>query len=165
MEEDGLEAIGVLSGMLLNPDTGAVEGFFVRSPGFFGGSSSFLPSLDILRWGLRIIIRDQSSFCDPNDIIRLQPLLDGSRPMLGQSILTESGVRLGRCADVQFSTKSFRIEWLFPKKFFRWGTPIATSQIVEVTEDAIIVKNSVAPIEVKVAEEEEVPVMPQVEAA
>lgn len=164
LEEDGAEPVGTLSGILVHPDTGVVEGVFVTLPGFFGGSTTFLLSIDILHWGLRILIRDRSVFCDPREIVRLQSIVDDGRTVLGQPIRTESGKTMGRCADIQLSSKAYRLEWIFPRKFFRWGRPIRATQIVEVTPEAIVVKDAVAPVTVE-EQETEVPVIPQVEAA
>ena len=77
---------------------------------------------------------------------------------------TESGAFLGKCADVQFSTKDYKVEWLFPRKWFRWSHPVRATQIVEVTDDAVIIKDAGATVKVK-DEQPEVPVIPQVEAA
>ena len=141
VEEGDGETIGTISGMLIHPDTGKVEGFFVHRPGLFGSDHSFLSTLDILRWGMRVEVRTEDVLGSLEDHIRLQPLLLDPRPVLGQQMRTERGVVLGRCKDVQFDTKHFLTEWLFPKKFFRWGTPLPLGSVVEVRRDAIIMRD------------------------
>ncbi len=37
-----------------------------------------------------------------------------------------------------------KIEWLFPRRFFRWGIALPISEVVEVLPDAIVVRNPVA---------------------
>ena len=147
-EETG-ETLGDISGILIHPDTGAIEGFFVRVHGFLGRTDLFLMHLDILHWGLRITVRSRDVLTSVDDLIRLRPILEGRRTVLGQTMVTEGGQTLGRCADVQFSTKQFRLEWLFPKRFFRWGVPVAASNIVEVRADAIVLKDAVLPLKEK----------------
>ena len=62
---------------------------------------------------------------------------------MGQRLQTESGVALGVCRDAQFDTKLFRLEWLFPRLFLRWGVAVPASAIVEVRTDAVMVRDSV----------------------
>lgn len=135
------ESAGVLEDVLLNPDTGTVEGFFVRVPGFFHSEQLFLASADIAHWGVRVRVRSADVLFRLEDHVRLQALFDEGRRMLHQRIVTESGTVLGQCGDIQFDTKLFRLEWLFPRRWFRWGTPIPLSSILRVTKEAVIVRD------------------------
>ncbi len=148
VDEDMTAQLGVLSGILIHPDTGKVEGFFVRIARFLHSEELFLSSLDILRWGMRIVVRDGEVLSPLSDRIRQQQLFEEGRTVLHQKILTDTGRTLGRCADVQFDTLHFVVEWLWPKKFWRLGTSLPASQIIEVRRDAIIVRDpSVAVVE------------------
>lgn len=142
--EDTEETVGTLSGILLHPDRGTVEGFFVHTPGFFSSSSSFLSAYDVAHFGRFILVRDHDRIAAPADFLRAQPLLRDPRTVLGQRIQSESGFGLGRCRDVQFETSSMRLEWLFPRKWWRWRDPISARDIVEVRPDAIIVRDAPA---------------------
>lgn len=142
--EEGLdEAIGTVSGILIHPDTGTVEGLFVSLPQawFSRTPDLLLVTADILHWGTAIRIRSADVLSPIEDRIRLQTLLEESRTVLGQGIVTEGGKSLGTCADVQFDTKQFRLEWLFPRAWFRWTTPVPASSIVEVRRDVIVVRD------------------------
>jgi len=136
--EEGADGsiLGLLSGILIHPDTGRIEGFFVRSR-----SSLFVSSLDISRWGTRVYVRNADVVSPIEDRIRLQPLLEDTRTVLGQKVLSESGARFGKCHDVQFNTDTMHIEWIFPKKLFRWGVALPVAEILEVRPEAIIVKD------------------------
>jgi len=144
-DDDASEVVGMLSGIFLHPDTGKVEGFFVRTQTNFGKQQLFLSSLDIRRWGLRVVIRSADMLSPLEDRVRLRTLLDERRFILDQRILTDTGRYLGTCRDVQFDTDLFMVEWIWPKKWWRWGMPIALSQILEVRRDAIIVRDPSAP--------------------
>lgn len=139
--EDTGEVVGMLSGMLPHPDTGKIEGFFVELPGMFRRETLFLLTRDIRSWGLRITVRDGDALFPPDEQIRLQSLLEDPRPILGQRILTETGAYVGRCRDLQFDTRYFQIEWLFPKRWGRWRLPFPVSEIIEVRHEAIIIKD------------------------
>ena len=159
LDEDAGEIVGSISGILLHPDSGIVEGFFVRAPGLFPGDDLFLLSVDILHWGLRVTIRHSDVLSPFGELVRLQTLIDSDRPILGQRMVTEGGRGLGRCSDVQFSTRDFCLEWLFPRRFWRSGIPVPASQILEVRREAIILREGT----IRESENAEVvPLIPQV---
>ena len=160
--EEGFEhTVGLLSGILIHPDTGKIEGFLVH---VLGAGDLFMSSLDVSRWGTRIYIRSTDVLSPAEDRIRLQPLLDDPRSILGQKIRTESGTSLGRCQDIQFNTDVMHVEWLFPRKWFHFGVALPISDVVEVTPAAIIVKDPVVKAEAESQELEEVPTaLPEIE--
>lgn len=139
--ENTEETVGRLYDMLIHPDTGKIEGFFVEVSGFFSSEGMFLSVNDIVRWGTRVMVSDSSDVCEVEDHIRLQSLLQDPRRVLGQSIRTESGKRIGTCKDVQFDTTTMHIEWIFPKRLWKWGTALPVTEILEVTPRAIIVRD------------------------
>jgi uncharacterized protein YrrD len=166
MDEELTETLGLLGGILIHPDTGSVEGFFVRAPRLIRSEELFLSSFDILRWGLRIIVRDGSVLSPLAERIRLQSLVEEGRSILGQPIVTESGRALGRCGDVQFDTRRFSVEWIWPRRFWKWRTPLPLSSIVEVRRDAIVVRDPETPAsEKKEKEELEAPMLKVPETA
>lgn len=161
LEEGGDATLGMISGILIHPDTGKIEGFLVRVL----GTDLFCGSSDIVRWGTRVYLRDASVLAPPEDRIRLQSLLQDPRTVLGQKIRTESGTLLGRCSDVQFNTDVMHIEWIFPRKFFRWGVALPVSEILEVTPHAIIVGDPMKQDRVSNNETQELPsTLPEMEA-
>lgn len=143
IEEHAREACGLVSGILLHPDLGKVEGFFVRVAGFFRSEERLLQAVDILHWGKYVRIRDESVLIPVEDVIRLAALLEEDRPIIGQRIISEGGTTLGTCRDVQFDTNAFLLEWLFPRTLFRWRRAIPASSIVEVRPDAVVVRDVV----------------------
>ena len=142
--ENADEAVGTLSGILIHPDLGRIEGFFVRVPGLFQTDHLFLATQDVLHWGSRIRVLDPDVLSPLEERVRLHSLFLEGRTVLGQKILTESVRQVGTCRDVQFETKTFRLEWIFPKKWWRWGTGIPATAIIEVRGDAIIVRDLAA---------------------
>ncbi|OGJ60272.1 hypothetical protein A2635_00345 [Candidatus Peribacteria bacterium RIFCSPHIGHO2_01_FULL_51_9] len=146
VEEGTEEGIGILSGILIHPDKATIEGFFVQPLGIGLGKEPFLLSSDIIHWGVSIRVRDRAVLGDIADIVRLQDILQQRRPILGQRIRTEAGRMVGWCRDIQFNTERFMLEWLFPKKWFWWGVALPASDIFEVKEEAIIVRDSVAAV-------------------
>ncbi|PIR53486.1 hypothetical protein COU76_00860 [Candidatus Peregrinibacteria bacterium CG10_big_fil_rev_8_21_14_0_10_49_10] len=154
-EESSEEVLGLLVDVLIHPDSGRIEGFSVHAVGGQQQGVLFCSSADVLRFGARIYVRSADVLCDPYDIVRLHSLLQDTRRVLGQRVRTESGQYIGRCRDIQFNTETMTLEWIFPKGFLRWKRAIATSDILEVREDCIVVRD--APL-VSVTEEDAVSV-------
>lgn len=163
-QEDSGEILGFVRGILLHPDTGTVEGFFVKVPnGILGSGSLFLSSMDVRRLTTTVVVRGPWVLSPPEEILRVEELLRDTRTVLGQKIRTVSGQFFGKCADVQFDTLHFKVECIFPKKFWRWGRPILVRDILEVKRDAIIVRDPERPIKEKAAAP--APVMPRMPEA
>lgn len=134
VEQGTDHTLGSISGVLIDPDTGKIEGFFV-------GNQDFVSSLDIVRFGARVYVSHSDCIAPAEDRVRLQALLKDPRHIIGQKIVYESGKTIGTCTDIQFTTKTMHIEWLFPRRFFKEGRPIPVSDVIEVTANAIIVSD------------------------
>lgn len=145
-EEGSRLPIARLDLPIINVDTGKIEAFFVLiSGGFLPARRLVLPVADIARFGARVTVRSSEVFCEPTDVIRIASLLSDSRRLLQQRMQTVSGVYLGRAADVQFETLHFMLQWIFPRRWYGWGTPVSTSSVLEVTPQAVIVRDAVVP--------------------
>jgi hypothetical protein len=147
VDDETLEVVGFLREPLIHPDNGRIEGFFVTpAPSSLSGEELFLPALDIIGWGTKVHIRSIDRLSPPGELIRLQPLMTDNRRFLGQNIKIKGTKKLlGVCADVQFDTRHFVVEWLFPRKFLLQQQPLPASDIAEVTKQAIWMRDPLAP--------------------
>ncbi|OGJ54961.1 hypothetical protein A3D11_02675 [Candidatus Peribacteria bacterium RIFCSPHIGHO2_02_FULL_49_16] len=139
LDEHSSEVLGTVEEPLIHPDTGKIEGFFITTGGWFS-PDIFLPTSHIVRWGKYVWVRDGEALGPLRDIIRLQMLFDEGRHVLGQPIVTEEGRMLGVCRDVQFHTQFFLVQWLFPRRFLWWGTPIPMNAVTIITQQSIVVR-------------------------
>ncbi len=145
------DTVATLDDPVIDPDTGNIQGFFVSA--VFSRDALFLQTSDIVGWGMQVHIRNADRLTPPDELIRLQRFFEGGRTVLGQSILTRgTKMRLGTCADVQFNTHHFTLEWLFPRKFFFYRQPVPVTEIYEVTKDAVWVNDPLRPTKVKKVE-------------
>jgi uncharacterized protein YrrD len=135
------EQVGTLASLLIHPDLGTVEGFFVRIPKFLHSEMLFVSTMDVIHWGTHVRISEAEALGPLEDRVRLQVFVHEGRTIIGQKLLTESGAYLGVCQDVQFNTKTFVLEWLFPRKFLRWGISVPVSAIVEVKREAVVLRD------------------------
>lgn len=142
VEQHAESLLGFIDGVVIDPDRGIILAFFVAEPRMFFAHRYVLSVVDIVSWGTVVHILDADRLAEAGEIVRLQPILQSTRTLLGQPIVSKrSRQYMGMCRDIQFSTKTFTLEWLFPRRRFRSGIPIAASDIEEVTNDAIIVRD------------------------
>lgn len=135
------EVLGNVMDFFIDPDSGKVEGLFVYVPHLMQQRMLLLLTADILRWGQSVSVRSVDVLGPPDDFLRYQKLLEDPRTLIGQRIVTQSGKYIGRCKDVQINTDSMQCEWLFPKKWWKWRIAFPISEVHEVTEKAIILKD------------------------
>lgn len=154
VDDSTQEAVGVLDRPLIDPDTGRIVGFFVLSV-ILGDAELFLQAQDIVSWGTRVHVLSADRLGPPEDFVRLKARLEDLRTFLGQKILVQ-GTRqsLGVLEDVQFDTRHFAVEWLFPRRFFFIRQPIPASEILEVTQEAVWVQNPIRPVRQSLKSEE-----------
>ena len=138
------ERLGTVHTILIHPDKGTVDGIRF-SLGGVRSTEYAVSSLDIVHWGLRIDVRSADAAGPLEENVRFQDILRDGRTVLGQRMRTEGGRDLGRCSDIQFDTERFQMEWLFPRKWLRWGRPIPVVAILEVQPQAIIVRETEVP--------------------
>lgn len=145
--DDGVQqVVGFLDDPLVDPDTGRIAGFFVV-PAFFGAEELFLQSVDIVSWGTRVHILEEDRLGPPEEFVRLQERFTDTRSFLGQTIRTKGTNRtLGILADLQFNTRHFTVEWLFPRRFFILRSPIPVTDVLEVTPEAVWVRDPLRPV-------------------
>lgn len=142
VEQHAESLIGFIDGVVIDPDRGIILAFIVVEPRMLFAHRYVLSVTDIVSWGTVVHVLDADRLAEAGEIVRLQPILQSPRTLLGQPIVSKrSRQSMGMCRDIQFSTKTFTLEWLFPRHTFRSGIPIAASDIEEVTNDAIIVRD------------------------
>lgn len=149
VDDRGDELRATVTGLFVHPDLGKIEGLFVRGR----GGEEFLAVEDIAHWGRTIVVRDGEVIAPLDERVRLAALRGEGRPVLGQKIVTDGGAALGTCKDVQFETDTFRLEWIFPRAFLRWGRPLPAGAIIEVRPDAVVVRDAEIPSQAAGAEQ------------
>lgn len=141
IEKNDDHVLGVISGILINPDSGKIEGFYAKVPGLMLKEDLFFSALDTVKWGTRVSIQDREVLSFASDRVRLKEILEDPRSVLGQKVVYENGKSLGVCKDVQFDTDKMIMTWIFPKKFLRWGMAIPAKEIKEIKNEKIIVRD------------------------
>lgn len=145
VEQREREVLGAIEGILLDPDRGKVQGFFVRA---VNGDREFCPTSAIRRFATQVSVASHA-LAPLEDHVRLRERSEDPRKVLGQRMITETGRNLGKCCDIQYETTTFRVELLYPKKWWRTCEPVAVQAILEVRPEAIIIRENLLRIPVK----------------
>lgn len=103
---------------------------------------------DIIAKG--IVVNDHDAITPIEDMIRMKALIESEFELIGTTIESESGIKLGRVHDFSADHQSFYIKKLyvgqsFIKSMISFTKPqliIDRSQIIDVTKDKIVVKDT-----------------------
>lgn len=139
--------VAVVRGLILDPRNMKVFALTVDSPNL--GSNLVVHTEDIRNidhQGIIIDNNDQLMSAD-DDLVRLKEVTEIDFKLLGKSVYTEKGKKLGKVADFVVDTDTFMImkihvERSLVKSFSTSQLIIDRSQIVKVTDQRIIVKST-----------------------
>lgn len=104
---------------------------------------------DVLPAGL--VVNDHADLSEPEDLIRLQNIIDLNFELIGKTIVTTKKKRVGKVSDYAIEPESMLIKKLYVSqsivKSFTGGTlSVDRTQIVEITNKKIIIKELLQPI-------------------
>lgn len=113
----------------------------VLKPGIFSQPKLILLQMDILRLLKKnIIVRDEGSISEINDLVRVQTLIDDGIFGIGQKVQDESGNNLGKLYDFLVDSESLGITKLYTKDMTKERI-ISASDIISIEPKIIIVKD------------------------
>ena len=114
--EDG-RAIALLQDVIINPDTGKLEGFWVK-PLTLPMGNAIIQNSSILEWKKNIYINDEREITEPEDIIKISEILEMNTLIIGNRVKNESGDELGSVHDLDFDTEKLYLRNLYTQKAF-----------------------------------------------
>lgn len=138
------DKVGEIYDFIIDPETGKIEAFWVKQ-GVFYGAEKILAFNDILELKLKVYIEDEDSILNPDEILKVQEILQKGIGLYYHKVKTLSGIRLGRVTDFFFDPISGQVMQIqVTKNFlgFKYAKRlIAFFEIYEITEDAVILKD------------------------
>ncbi len=108
---------------------------------------------DVISWYPKIVIRDAECIVDPDEVMRIKDVLDkGYAPFLDNTVVTESGKKLGQVYDYLFDIDAgILLKMMVAKSFLGMVRTservLPASDIIRVETDRIIVKDDMRVIE------------------
>lgn len=152
IEYDSGNVIALLKDIIVNPDNGMLEGFWVK-PLTIPISDAIIQSQDIIEWKKNIYIKDESVISDPADIISISDILLREAYVIGNFVQNQEGEFLGRVYTLDFDSNSFYIRGIYSEKsllgIYSYNKRIFPyDSVIEILPSAIIVKDKVSKEEV-----------------
>ena len=135
---------GIVKNIVVNPQNGQLMALVVRAG--FPTKQKILPIQDILSVGPgMVIIRDDSAIVEPDEIVRVNEILKQKIKIMGGSVRTQSGTRLGKVYDVLIDTQTAVIAKYYVRASMTGLTQadriIPANKVVAITREAIVVRD------------------------
>lgn len=130
---------------IINPNNLKIEGWFCTD--VFNRSTLILLSQDIRDFVPQgIAINDHSDLADPEDLVRLEEVLKLEFKLIGKSVVTNRGRKMGKVADYALDTTDMKIHKLYVsrpmyKSLTDGQLSIDRSQIIEITNYKVVVRD------------------------
>lgn len=141
--------IGVVNGVLIDPNNLKIAGWYVQDNLTKQRRIMLAQEVrDIISQGF--VVDDEAALSSPHDLVRLQPIIEINFELIDKPVITENKGRLGKVTDFAFDKDGLFIEKIYVSqsmlKSFSGGTlTIDRTQIVEVTNRKIVVKEATVP--------------------
>jgi len=139
--------LATISAPIVNPANLKVMAYVVDGP-LLNEHPSFLRTADIRELGaLGMIIDSADEFVGEEDVIKLKELRELDFNLIGMTVIDETKHKLGKVEDFTLETKGFVIQQLTVRRGFLrslsdTGLLINRSQIIEINDNAVIVKTT-----------------------
>lgn len=153
--------IGYVENFVIDPETLTIAAFIVAGPGI-PRNANILDVHSIREYSqMGMVIDSDDEFVEKDDIIKIGKIIDLNFSLSGLKVETKKGSKLGRISDFTVTDNDFMVQQLIVQRpslkgFLDPELTIPRSEIIEVTDDKIIVKSEEKTIK-KHAEEDFIP--------
>lgn len=135
--------------MILDTDTGKIMALITAK-----GKGQIVANTDITKIDKTVEIASQEDIIDISEVPKIEKQYQSGIKFYNNNVQTKDGTRLGKVIDYSIDTEFMQLNSIVVAKSFLkiifWDTKIISyKDILEVTKNAIIVKNLVKPIKNK----------------
>ncbi len=149
---------------IIDPNDLKIVGFFVNGPKVgTGDCGNILQVVDIREFSnLGMVIDSEDELVNSDDVIKLQEIVNINFQLIGKKVETRKKTKLGKVASFTVNPKNFQIQQIIVqrplmKSFLDPELTIGRSEIVNVDDEKIIVKDEEKKIRERSANEDFVP--------
>lgn len=139
------EPVAIVVQPICNPNNLKIEGFYCKDS--MNGQKLVLLEQDIREFSsLGFIVNDYSVLTDPQELVRLRDILDLNFDLIGKTVETVSGEKVGKVNDYATETTTMFVQKIYAaqsilKSFTGGSLSIDRTQIVEITPRRIIIND------------------------
>jgi len=158
------EPLGVVIQEIVDPNSLSITAFFLDGPEIGDGETGDILETRSIREFSRIgmIIDSSDELISDGDVIKLDEIIKLNFNLPGLKVVTKKGTNLGKIVDFTVDTDTFKVLQLVVKRprlkgFIDPELIIPRSEIVEITDYEIIVKDEEDKIKKRAAKEDFIP--------
>lgn len=130
----------MLAGFFFDEKEAKAEAAIAKTAGFWG-KMKFISAKEIVELSKNaLIIRDEESLVEPNEMIRLSKKMKKRAKIIGEKVVTKSGDFIGTVNDFVIESNSLSITRLYTKKLFDQRI-IHASAIIKIEQRKITIKD------------------------
>jgi len=139
------ELLATLNWPIVDPDTGVIEAFWVKSM-VEGSKNAIILTSTILGFKKNIYITSEKMIMDPSENVRITDILQEGRRIIEAEVKNESSKKYGKAYNFSFSTDTFVMRQLFVQRsvlgMFQFGHRIFPyERILRVLPHLILVED------------------------
>ena len=156
-------AIAWTDAPIIDPDSLKIIGFKLSGPLVARASENILDTKSIREYShLGMVVDSADDFIARDDVVKISKVLDLNFELIGLKVETKKGSKLGKvsgftCTDNDFMIQQIIVKRPAVKSFLDPELTIPRSEIVEINDYKIIVKDEEKTIKIKAEKEEFVP--------
>ena len=156
-------SIGFLSEPIIDPDSLKILGFRVSGPLMRKSNANILDTTSIREYSnLGVVIDNIDELVERDDVVKIKKVLDLNFFLPGLKVETKKGSKLGHVVDFTLNPNDFIVQQLVVKRpvlksFLDPELIIPRSEIVEITDYKVIVKDEEKDIKARAEKEDFIP--------
>lgn len=136
--------VGIIDDIVIDPENGHIMALRVKAKDFILAKIRYVIWIDVLEISNAIYVQDPSNVVEADEVVRMKKIILGYFPLIGLTVKTTSGKRLGVVEDCVFeSTTCQIIRFYITGKYF-WELKkliISYKDVYEITPKTMIVKD------------------------
>ena len=149
--------------IIIDPNDLKIAAFRLEGPQIGGDVGDYLQENRIREYSsMGMVVDSLDDFVDANDVVSLQKILGLNFSLVGMKVVTKKGTKLGKVSDYTVNTEGFMVQQLIVqrpimKAFLDPELVIGRSEVVEINDHAIVVRDEESKIRANATKEDFVP--------
>ncbi len=115
LEFDSGDLLAMVSGIIVDPDSGMVEAFWVK-PTTLPVKNAVLRVSEIVELKKNLYIKSEKVLAQAEDVIKINEILEDGRTFIGNAVQNEAGDSFGTCVNLTFDTGTYALKQVYSKR-------------------------------------------------
>lgn len=155
--------IATIKSAIVDPNDLKILGFYLEGPLLNGTDATILDVRSIREYShLGMVIDNIEELVAPDDVIRIQNVLELNFDLINLKVRTKKGTKLGHLIDYTVTSEDFIVQQIIVKRplvkaFVDPELTISRKEIVEITDYEVIIKDEEKTLKARAEKEDFVP--------